>query len=629
LLKVSKKVINQLNFSFNLFKLKDKNYFFLDSPYFIISYYATDNCFTFHHVSLRNLFIKNELQKFGITVLAFGSDGDTRFLKSQKVSMNYGSINNFCGFPIAGSMETEICSIQDPLHLLKKMKTSLYDDCDFLRIGMFRANLTHLVTIFKQFDRKEHNLILSDIDPYDQMNYSCLDKITTDSVISLLRTVKNAEGTIIFLELMKAIRCAYVTSDTSVQEKLFSATWSLHFIRLWKSWLLNNNISVKHFISSNSYECLEVNYVFLLKLIKLNKSEHIHYLNSQIVEGFFRKLRSFCGVEDLVVSSSIKGVLTRIQKIQTEEKIVSDLKYKYSFPKYDHQKVCLNEERIMSNGEIAQTISHALNFANNQARLMGIDTSRINMCDLVKEVKEGRNQAKINHQDFREDDDDEAEVDHVDFLDSLNDTVNLENVDQDIEDLTIQNPEFIEVQKLIFDKNESSKNSQMHAIYNGKNLMVSKNRLCSLLQNNKIRISSDIRRRFITKKDIEVSQNTENGSFWKEESVMRGDNVIMYHKDEVFMGNVFNMQYWDNIPKSRRKFGKFSVDLKSSKTNGLKVMLDPMYYVSPELAVIEQNAKPFIDIKNYVCHASYGKNLISIDEKDILQKFLNDVVGKN
>lgn len=569
-------------------------------------------------------------------MLAFGSDGDTRFLKSQKIAMNYGSINNFCGFPIAGSIDAKLCTIQDPLHLLKKMKTSLYDDVDLLQVGKFTANLTHLINVYKQFHKNEHNLILSDIDPYDSMNYACLDKIISDSVLKLLRNIKNAEGTIVFLEVMKAIKAAYVNKDTPLRQKIFQATWSLHFLRLWKSWLINNKISTKHFISTNSYECAEVNFLFLIKMVQLRKSEHIHYLNSQINEGFFRKLRSFCGVEDLVVSSSIKGVLTRIQKIQTEERISSDLMYKYSFQKLESKKNSIIECANMSIGEIAQTISEAINFANFKAISLGMDVSSVDMRKLVIEVKETRKttQKKLTQNEEDEDNeeenyDDNSEDENVeDLLDSVNDMVNIENIDQDIEDSSFKGSEVIEVQNILF-TNENSTKSTIQGIYKGNNITMSKNRLCSLLQNNKIKISSDIRRRFINKKDVNITKTAENASFWREKAIVRGDTIVIHFQNEVFMGNVLNMQYCDRKSKKSRKFGKFLINFEDNKLNGLKVLLDPLYYVSPDLEVLERKTKLYIDVKNYLCHAIYGKCSISLDEKDVLQNIINNVISKS
>lgn len=70
--------------------------FIISSAPFLLGFYATDNKFTSKDVTIRTLYIKSELErKRGIKVICSGSDGDLKFMKSQKKLFNFGSIKSF------------------------------------------------------------------------------------------------------------------------------------------------------------------------------------------------------------------------------------------------------------------------------------------------------------------------------------------------------------------------------------------------------------------------------------------------------------------------------------------------------------------------------------------------------
>jgi hypothetical protein len=144
----------------------------LASPTFLLSYFGTDGKSTHNDIVKRMRHIKDELHKLNINVCAFSSDGISNHLKAQKFFIGFGGNYNFHGFPLAGNLNSEIFSIQDIDHILKKVKNRLYDESDIICIGNFFASLAHIVIIYKKYDKYQHKLILSDIDPTDSMNYA-------------------------------------------------------------------------------------------------------------------------------------------------------------------------------------------------------------------------------------------------------------------------------------------------------------------------------------------------------------------------------------------------------------------------------------------------------------------------
>lgn len=142
------------------------------SPTFILSFHGTDNRFTFKNVSDRNQYIYVELQKRGVKAEVFGSDGDTRFLKAQKLAINFGHFQHFAGFELAGNLSSKYFGHQDGLHIAKKLLNRLYDMGCTLILGENFATLNHLILVFKTYERSHHHLTLSDIDPRDSLNYT-------------------------------------------------------------------------------------------------------------------------------------------------------------------------------------------------------------------------------------------------------------------------------------------------------------------------------------------------------------------------------------------------------------------------------------------------------------------------
>jgi hypothetical protein len=137
-----------------------------------LGFYSSDNKFSHNEVTVRYKFIKKELARRGIGLICSGSDGDSRFLKSQKNLVNYGNFQNVCGMTLAGNLnQVRIYGFQDPLHIVKKLNNSLYDTCSVLKMGNFSANLGHLIMVYKKFHKIQHKLILRDLDPADKMNY--------------------------------------------------------------------------------------------------------------------------------------------------------------------------------------------------------------------------------------------------------------------------------------------------------------------------------------------------------------------------------------------------------------------------------------------------------------------------
>jgi hypothetical protein len=213
-------------------------------------------------------------------------------------------------------------------------------------------------------------------------------KITSDEVLNLLRKLERTEGTVAFLELIKSVLIAYVNSDTSLPDRIYHAAFAIQFIRIWRQWLHENNISAEYFITMNSWEGLELNFVWLLKMTINSKANDIDEQSSQKCEGTFRTVRSFTGVESTVVNCSMKSFLSRIHKIELNQKMMVDLKEHVEFPKMNEQKLKQQKPKIViSQEEIETIIDRAVFDAAERASHLGMVCPAVKPELFLKKVK--------------------------------------------------------------------------------------------------------------------------------------------------------------------------------------------------------------------------------------------------
>lgn len=108
------------------------------------------------------------------------------------------------------------------------------------------------------------------------------------------------------------------------------------FLRIWRAWLKSKNdytIS-NNFITNNCYSCIEINAHSLIRLIVKFRDDTnltpdmftIWNFSSQTCEQFFRVTRSLTTTFSTVVNFSMKGIISRLKRIETINTIKTELK---------------------------------------------------------------------------------------------------------------------------------------------------------------------------------------------------------------------------------------------------------------------------------------------------------------
>jgi hypothetical protein len=197
-------------------------------------------------------------------------------------------------------------------------------------------------------------------------------KIIKPEIQNLLESINGSEGTIIFLEILKSIWQGLVCPTTSSLTRLECVSFAVHFVRYWRVYLHHNNIDSKHFISKNSWDCLELNFVWLIRLMRDGEAENVHEQNSQNNEAFFRKIRSFSSLESTMVNCDAKLYQSRCHKIAYEDKVAQELEG-IIFPKVENKKKrVVREPRMFEESEIKDCIQKGILKAQNLALTVGI-----------------------------------------------------------------------------------------------------------------------------------------------------------------------------------------------------------------------------------------------------------------
>lgn len=251
--------------------------------------------------------------------------------------------------------------------------------------------------------------------------------------------IRNTQGTLIYLKIIKSISLAYCEFGVSNGERLENAIFSLHFLRIWRQWLIKNKISLKHFITNNAYEGIEMNLVLLVHLLETNQLHLIPIISSQNCEKFFALFRTYTGMESMVANCSIKGFISRVNRIKIEEFLMSSFKDRLIFPKLDSRSLKFFEApKQLSQAVIQSIIFKAKMNASHEAQKFGMD------CEVEYIFDHWGSNFQPNEV-LEENEATEDEEESEDFLGIENDEISLDLIESDdfdtVKFITVENIE--------------------------------------------------------------------------------------------------------------------------------------------------------------------------------------------
>lgn len=293
-------------------------------------------------------------------------------------------------------LETEILHSQDPIHIGTKLRNRLLKASILLLLGNKQVSVAHLKILIESITKDVHGLVLKDICPDDRQNFASLEKVMQPRVIeSLKKHIFDSDATVACIQI-----CYYV--KLSPIDRIFRIYYSVFFLRAWKKWLIKKNYDLdKHFITSNAFECIEINANCLLSLVvKLRESRKAflfkpYLFDSQMCEKTFRQLRTMTSMNQTKINFSMNEMMHMIERVELQSKIVYNKLANTGiiFPRIkidDTSSLSCETESsteftMPSNAEIVKTVENAKNTAINDINIFGINAYELEIehCDVV------------------------------------------------------------------------------------------------------------------------------------------------------------------------------------------------------------------------------------------------------
>lgn len=323
-----------------------------DAPAFCLLLFGSDNRYNADIVANRWENITIELEKIGIGVLVISSDSDPKFNSAMRKNSNLGHDSGiFSGSDLfkCGNKLSPPFYIQDTPHIGTKMRNlMLQTNRNPIRLpfGNKQIQMKHLQTLVDKFDKTEHFLTKTTLNPTDRQNYDSVLRICSQSVIKMLKThiKQDSEATVLFLEIMSNSIEAFMSEKLLPLERIGKIWFAVFMARIWKYYVSKNPLYTlkDNFMSTYLYSCLELNahsIVFIVLFLKENNLSQLFVpwlFNSQACEKFYAQIRSLCSTYSMVASCSVKEAVSRISKIHLLNEISNDTESGFVYPKSNH-----------------------------------------------------------------------------------------------------------------------------------------------------------------------------------------------------------------------------------------------------------------------------------------------------
>lgn len=284
------------------------------------------------------------------------------------------------------ALEQNELYVQDMIHILTKLRTRYLNSLIELKMGKYVASADHLRNLISTTSKQTHGLCLSDLNLQDEMNYKSAEKIYAANVISNLYDIDSSHATIVYLQIMQDLISAFLDQSIVPTHRVHLIWKCVLFLRVWRDWLVTNKYKLgSQFVTSNCYTCIELNaHAIVAAIIYCRENDcadlFIPWLfSSQSCEKFFRTSRSMTSTLSTVVNFSILEFSHRINRIFFQSEIEQELHEKYIFPRFEERmkngvqkKELLQLQRLPTNDELLECINLAWSDVLEMADFVGM-----------------------------------------------------------------------------------------------------------------------------------------------------------------------------------------------------------------------------------------------------------------
>lgn len=228
-----------------------------------------------------------------------------------------------------------------------------------------------------------HGLTRSDISPDDRQNFGSLQKVMEACVTNALEAYNiDSEATVEFINICKYTVSSFLDRNLTPTDRIYRIWNALFLLRIWRSFIQkSNNYQLNtNFITSNAFECIEINAIGLLKLIislrELNNPEMFipYRFDSQPCEETFRHLRSLSTMNWTKINFTLMELLHMIERVELQyeikyEKLADTIIFPRNKTINDVQHPSQHHTQILSsNKDIMNSVKRALDDAIKTAK---------------------------------------------------------------------------------------------------------------------------------------------------------------------------------------------------------------------------------------------------------------------
>lgn len=357
-------------------------------PPLCLALFGTDNKFSSVDVGRRWKWLMETAKQYDIEIVGFGSDGDPKLMRAMNdrtfvtpSPRNWPWLNS--PLNLRG-----IC-IQDTIHYLMKLRNKFIKESDITPMGKtLVASRGHIIELIKTVSKDQHELTLNSIDIKDKMNFRSAQKLCDTKVSDLLRKhIIDSEGTALYLDFMRETTNAFLDHSLAPLQRIEYLWKLLFFLRLWRKWIVDTNgYTLGHnFISSNTFNCLELNAHGMIQLIQYFRDREEPelfqpwFFSSQDCEEFFRGGRSMTTTYSTVTNFSVLEYEHRVRRIDFLAESTVKLKDKVKLPRLNkYYKMCEDKPKVFilpEDYEIEKTVKAAFQLALRLCCKLGIANS--------------------------------------------------------------------------------------------------------------------------------------------------------------------------------------------------------------------------------------------------------------
>lgn len=246
---------------------------------------------------------------------------------------------------------------------------------------MYVAGVHHLRILQQSFTKEQHGLRERDLNHKDKQNYEAVLRMSSDSVVDLLKKFPDAKGTEAYLRVMRCVVESYLNKKLTCRLRIVKAWYAVFSLRYWRQWIilkkeytLGNN-----FITLNAYMCVELNahslITFILTLRDIFPSESAVFLpwklGSQFCEKIFGAARSMSSVFSTIINFGLLGLLRRLHRLHIQFCLEADSEESgIAYPRIEthkvkdgHNEASSVSSTIMTNSEIDEAVEEAREMA--------------------------------------------------------------------------------------------------------------------------------------------------------------------------------------------------------------------------------------------------------------------------